>query len=289
MLSPINGTGDISHQKGNRKMKLKLGIVNVVSTRILDQIGYIDVMRRNLETTLGPDVEIKIEGSANDAEETIMDVMFNPFFSALDGKVVLEKLYKLQEEGCDGVIIACSLDPLLAEARSFLRIPIVGTIEASMFSACMAGPKFGFLVHRDRRCAEITEEVVARYGLLSRMTPMVYASERLALLLMDAYKKPEIVREEILSGCKEVIEKGAHSVILGGIGLANLVTACGISEVPEYRAPVFDPICVGAQMLRYRVELQRSLGIPPKSHVSSYRPLPAQLQKQVMQSYGFAC
>jgi Asp/Glu/hydantoin racemase len=269
-------------------MKMKLGIVNTVANHLLEESGYLDIQRRNLGRALGPDVQLVFEGSANDVPEARMDVMFNPFFSSLDGRVILEKLYKLQEDGCDGVIVSCSMDPHLTEARSILRVPIVGAIEASMFSACMAGPKFGFLAHRDRRCGEIMEDAVARYGLLSRMTPMVYASERLSALMKEGYRNPEAVREEVLKGCKDVIEKGAHSVIIGGIGLANLVTACGISEVPEYGAPVFDPICVGAQMVRYRVGLQRSMGLPPASRASTYRRLPAQMEKAIMQSFGFA-
>ena len=117
---------------------------------------------------------------------------------------------------------------------------------------------------------------------------MVYASERLAEHMYEAYQKPEIVRDDILSGCAEVIDKGAHSVIIGGIGLANLVTACGISEVPEYGAPVLDPLCVAAHMLRYRVELQRSLGIPPSSQVSTFRRLPDELQSTTLRSFAFA-
>lgn len=267
---------------------MKIGIVNTVSNRILEEMGYIEVQRDNLHRALGTDIEFLFEGSSNDDNETFMDVMFNPFFSALDGRVILEKLYRLQEQGCDAVVISCSMDPLLAEARSVLRIPIVGTIEAAMLTACMAGPKFGFLVHRDRRCAEATEDAVVRYGLRSRMSPMVYASEQLSESMYEAYKNPEIIREELLSGCAEVIEQGAHSVIIGGIGLANLVTACGISEVPGFGAPVLDPFSVAVQMLRYRVELQRTLGIPVASQASSYRRLSAPLESAALQSFEFA-
>jgi len=267
---------------------VKIGVVQNVSSRILDRVGYVELQRDNLRSTLGDDVELVFEDSGNDGDDTYMDVMFNPFLSALDGRVMLEKLYLLQEQGCDAVVIACSMDPLLAEARSVLRIPIVGTIEAAMFTACMAGPKFSFLVHRDRRCAEATEEAVVRYGLRSRMTPMVYASERLAELMLSAYREPEVVRDEVLAGCAEVIELGAHSVIIGGIGLANLVTACGIAEVPGYGAPVLDPISVAVHMLRYRVGLQRSLGIPPASQAGGYRRLPEELERTTLRSFAFA-
>lgn len=268
-------------------MKMKIGVVNTASKRLIEQIGLLSLQRENLTRSLGHDVEVVIEFSGSDIPEAAYDVMFNPFLSSLDGKVILEKLFQLQEDGCDGVIIACTCDPLLAEARALLRIPIVGVIEASVLSACMAAPKFGILVHPDRRVAEKAEELVARYGLQSRMTPMVYASGRLAELMDQALKTPEIVREELLSGCREVVEKGAHSVILGGGALGSLATACGISEVPDYGAPVFDPICVAAHMIRYRVDLQRSLGIPPISRVGAYRQLPAALMKRVMQSFQF--
>ena len=270
-------------------MKMKIGVVNVVSNDLLEAVGYLALQRRNLEKTLGPDVEIVVESGENGGLETWSEVLFNPFFSSLDGKKILEKLYKLQKMGCDGVIISCTQDPLLNEARALLRIPIVGTVEASIFSACMAGQKFGFLIFPERRVAEITEAMVARYGLLSRMAPMVDASERLEAVMMEAFKDPELAREELTKGCREVIEKGAHSVILGGTSFSNIATALGISQVPEYGAPIFDPICVGAEMLRYRIGLERSLGIPPVSHAGTFRRFPAEFEQPVMKSLGFAC
>jgi Asp/Glu/hydantoin racemase len=275
-------------------MKTKLGVVNVVATPMVEKYGYAGLQKKNLQRILGPDVELVFDsgnnqgaGGENDLK-TYGEVLYNPFFTSLDGKVILEKLYKLQEEGCDGVVISCTLDPVLKEARALLRIPIVGTIEASVLSACMAGSKFSFLVHPERRCAEITEELVARYGLTSRMTPMVFASERYGELVYTAFNNPEIVREEIVNGCKEVIEKGAHSVILASTSLALLATASGIAEVPEYGAPVFDPLSVAARMVLYRIGLQRSLGIPPTSRAGVYRQFPAEFEKQVMQSLDFA-
>ena len=269
-------------------MKMKLGVVNVVSSSILDKWGYLALQEKNLRRVMGDDVEIVYESGNNCIEETSIELLFNPFFTFLDGKVLLEKLYKLQESGCDGVIISCSLDPVLAEARSLLKIPVVGAVEACVHSACMAGPKFGFLVHRDRRCKEMTEDAVWRYGLQGRMTPSVYGSERYDELVLDAFKNPELVREEIVNGCKEVLEQGAHSVILGSTSLANLATACGISSIPGYDAPVFDPICVGAKMIEYRVGLQRSLGIPPTSRAGTYRPFPEAHRKEAMSVFEFA-
>lgn len=266
---------------------MKIGVVNVVANSLLEAAGYLALQRRNLEKALGPNVELVIESGANDDFETCLELLFNPFFTSLDGRNILEKLYQLQEDGCDGVIISCTQDPLLVEARSLLHIPIVGAVEASILSACMTGEKFGFLMFRDRRVAEITENIVARYGLQSRMAPMVYASERLSKVMMEAFHDPELARDELAKGCRDVIESGAHSVILGGTSLSNIATACGISQVPEFNAPVFDPICVAARMLRYRIELQHSLGIPPTSRAGIFRQFPAPVEAQLMQSFGF--
>ena len=267
---------------------MRIGVVNVVANHLLDQVGNLSLQAENLQRCLGPDVEVVFDSSDNDDPETCLDVLFNPFLSMLDGKVVLEKLHRLQENGCDGVIVACTMDTVLSEARALLRIPIVGLIEASVLSACMAGPKFSFLVHRDRRCVELTEELVVRYGLSSRMTPMVLGSARYDELMLEAFRNPEIVRKEIVAGCHEVIDRGAHSVILASAALSTLATALGIAEVPGLGAPVFDPLCVGAQMLKYRIGLQRSMGIPPTSRASTFRQLPPQSDQKVRQALGFA-
>jgi len=269
-------------------MKMKIGVVNVACLPMLEQWGYLQLQEQNLRRVLGDDVELVFEGSNNSVEETSIELLFNPFFTSLDGRVLLEKLYKLQEEACDGVIISCSLDPVLAEARSLLSIPIVGALEASILTACTAGPKFGFLIPGDRRCKEMTGDVVEKYGLLGRMSPMVDASDRYEELTLAAFKNPELVREEIMTGCKEVIERGAHSVILASTSLANLATANGISQVPEYGAPIFDPICIGAKMLAYKIDLQRSMQIPQTSRAGVLQPFPKQFAKDVMSSFGFA-
>ena len=274
--------------------KMKIGVVNVVATAQVEKYGYAALQKKNMQKVLGPDVELVFDSGNNEGAggdnvlKTYGEVLYNPFFTSLDGKIILEKLYKLQESGCDGVIISCTLDPVLKEARALLRIPIVGTIEASILSACMTGQKFSFLVHRERRCVEITEELVTRYGLLSRMSPMVMASERYNELVYTAFSNPDLVKQEIVDGCREVIEKGAHSVILASTSLALLATACGLSQVPEYGAPIFDPLCTGAQMLKYRIELQRSLGIPATSQAGTFRPFPAQYRQQVMKAFEFA-
>ena len=230
-------------------MSLKIGVVNVVSNDLLEAVGYLALQRQSLRKALGPDVEIVVESGANGGLETWSEVLTNSFFSLLDGKIILEKLHQLQESGCDGIMISCTQDPLLNEARA----------------------------------------IVAKYGLLSRMAPMVEASPRLEALMMDAFKEPEIAREELVKGCREVIELGAHSVILGGTSLSNIAAACGLSSVPEYGAPIFDPVCVGARMLRYRIEVQRSLGIAPTSQAGVFRSFPAQFERPVMKSLGFSC
>lgn len=274
-------------------MKMKLGVVNVVTTEMAEKYGYAGLQKRNLERVLGPDVELVFDSGDNEGAggehdiSTYGEVLYNPFFTFLDGKVILEKLYKLQEEGCDAVIVSCTLDSVIKEARSLLRVPIVGTIEASIFSACMTGEKFSFLVHPERRCVEITEDLVRRYGLISRMSPMSTASARYGELVYGAFNNPEIVRAEIENGCRQVVENGAHAVILASTSLALLATALGISEVPEYGAPVLDPLSVAAMMVQYRVGLQRTLGIQSASRAGVFKRFPEQFEHQVMKSLGF--
>jgi Asp/Glu/hydantoin racemase len=120
------------------------------------------------------------------------------------------------------------------------------------------------------------------------MGEMVYCSQRYDELVLEAFKKPELVKDEILNGCREVIEKGAHSVILGSTLLANLATACGIARIAECDAPIFDPICVGVKMLEYRIGLQRSLGIPPISRAGSYRLSASDFVNTTMKHFDFA-
>lgn len=270
-------------------MKMKICIVSPYSEALLDSWGYNDLLKKNLNAALNKDTEVVFKFSKDIEPYAAGDLIFNSFSTYLNGTVLLEKMYEAQEEGCDGVMACCACDPVLDAARGLLKIPIVGCTEAGVLSACMCGPKFGLLSYRDRRCGEMAEDNVIRYGLAGRMTETVYTEEKYDGALAAAYKNPEMGREAILEVCKKVIEKGAHSVVIASAALSSIATAAGITKVPEYDAPVFDVTLAAAKMLEYRIALQKQLGIPPISHAGHYKPFSEKFFDQTMKTFQFSC
>jgi allantoin racemase len=63
---------------------------------------------------------------------------------------ILKSLIAAEQEGFDGISIACFLDPALDEARQLLTIPVTGLAESSLHLACMMGNKFAIITSSDR-------------------------------------------------------------------------------------------------------------------------------------------
>ena len=82
-----------------------------------------------------------------------------------------------ENDGVDAAIIACCADPGLLEAQRFVKIPVIGPLQAAVALAAARGAKVGMLSpdeHGRRRIANLTDRLLRAYGLSGAFTSVVF-------------------------------------------------------------------------------------------------------------------
>jgi allantoin racemase len=180
---------------------------------------------------------------------------------------VVEQALAAQAEGADAVMVACSGDPGVAEARTLLSIPVVGPMEAALHLACTYGRKVGIVTVADRSWIEYCEMLAEASGLSSRLAGVRPIQTPSAVAFTEGFSKPAVIAEEIAANARALVEAGANSVVIGSAGLSVMASAAGLASVPGLDAPIFDCLSVGFKTAELRAQLQVRMGVPPCSRV----------------------
>ncbi len=149
----------------------------------------------------------------------------------------------------DAVLIGMSFDTGLWAAREMLEIPVLGMTEAALLVACTLAPRLGLVV-LGPRSAEIYREVVAGYGLTSRLAGIEALSATPRDLLADA----DGVERAVLESVERLrTTTGADVVVLAGAVMA------GMPQRLQGRAPIplVDGISSGVTLAEALVRLQK--------------------------------
>lgn len=132
----------------------------------------------------------------------------------------------------DVVALACFGDPGLAALKEIASQPVVGMAEASCLEAAAKG-RFA-IVTGGARWASMLREFVATMGLAEQLATV----ETVAPSGADIARDPEAALALLEAACRQCVDQGAESVILGGAGLAGLADRIA-SRVP---LPVIDSL-----------------------------------------------
>lgn len=247
---------------------MKICIVNINEESVSGP--YTELLEKNFNRIKRDDTELgwKYVKQLKRATDTVMS-----YFIQLNKTEILEGFYEADKEGYDGAMVACSGDPGVYEAKEITNIPVVGPMEAALFTACMYGYKFGIVTVADRRWAEYCEDMTVRYGIRGRLSGV----ERISVPSAEAFTKGfldlERMGKEIVDKSKKLVEGGANSIVIGSAGLSTMASAAGVSKVPEFDAPIFDCLSIGLKMTELRVDLQKKAGIPAVSRVGAHEML----------------
>ena len=145
------------------------------------------------------------------------------------------------ENGCEGLVIACFDDPGLGACREIFDGPVVGICEAAMHAASFIATSFS-VVTTLPRSIPIVESLAHQYGM-SRFCRRVRAADLPVLALEDgANGAREKVRDEIV---RAVAEDRSEAVILGCAGMADLTE--WLTE--QAGVPVIDGIVAATKMV----------------------------------------
>lgn len=194
------------------------------------------------------------------------------YINSLD---VVHRFHEASEDGFDGIMVACSGDPGVIQARSVSRVPVVGPMAASMHWACEYGSKFGVVTTADRSWYEAVEMIVEANGLMRRCSGIRGIEIPSKEAFTRGFVEPSFVADEIERQSRRLIEEGANSIVIASAGLSCIAAVSGLREVAGLEAPIFDVLSVGLKTLEMRVELTTKAGFPPVSRVGMGEHFPS--------------
>lgn len=180
---------------------------------------------------------------------------------------VVDQILAAESEGADAVMVACSGDPGVAEARTLVSIPVVGPMEAALHLACAYGRKVGIVTVQDRSWVEYCEMLTESCGLHDRLAGIRSIQTSSATAFTEGFSQPEVIAREIAENASALIAQGANSIVIGSAGLSVMASAAGLSSVPNCEAPIFDCLSVGLKTAELRADLHKKMGVPVYSRV----------------------
>ncbi len=130
---------------------------------------------------------------------------------------LLAEIRRGEEEGVDGIVVACFDDPAIGACRELATGPVIGICEAAMHAAVMIASSFS-VVTTLPRSVPIIEDLALRYGMERRCRRV-----RAADIPVLALEEEGDARQRILAEVRAAVaEDRCEAVILGCAGMADL-------------------------------------------------------------------
>ena len=207
---------------------------------------YFDGMRERARRIARADTEVDFVGmpAGTYGGKAPANVVVYPYLMSLHHQSILDNAYTAQQHGYDVFVLGSVQDPAIDEARSLLRIPVVGYGESAMHVGCMLGRKFGIVVFQ-HRLDQIMDMRIERLGLGTRAV----ATGLMGVSFEDvgnALKDPGKVLGLFETAARQAIERGAEAIIPGQLYLSEAVARAGLARIDE--VPVVDALTVTIKM-----------------------------------------
>ena len=187
-------------------------------------------IRKALST---PEVELLVANIKNGPLS--LESSFDAAFAA---PFILQEVIKAKRQGCDAVVIDCSVDPMLRAAREATDIVVVSAGECSHHAAMMLCDRFSIITVMPIS-AKIIRENVQKYGYAGRIAS-VRAANVPVLELDDEEKAFKGIREAAEAAIQE---DGAEAIVLGCTGMM-----AAQKRLQEHLGiPVIEPLTIGVQ------------------------------------------
>jgi allantoin racemase len=247
---------------------MNVGVVHVTTEAASG--AYTELITANLERAKNPQTTIVHRYVSHMRRATDTALAYPTLLNKAD---VIEQMLELERDGADSVLVACSGDTGVGEARSLLRIPVVGPMEAAMTLACSYGWRFGILTVEDPTWASFMDQLVHVYGFGSRYSGLRRLETPTAVVFTRGFEDPELVRGDIEARAREVVADGADVIVIGSAGLSTFATSFGLARLEDPVVPIFDVISIGLKFAELRAELQERLGVPPVSRAGWHAEL----------------
>jgi len=249
-----------------------------------DLPAYEKLMREHIGNVVRPDTEVVLHGmlpGTYPANYPGDDIAYRFLFTMHSMQWAVHALNA--EAGGFDAFAMCSLpDPMLAEVRTLVDIPVIGCGETCFQLAAEKGRRFGMLLFIDRMAARYLQQVEA-LGLSRNCVGVEPVGFRFNDVLA-AFGKPGELIDRFRTAARRLIEAGAQAIIPGEIPLNVLLATEGVDHVDG--VPLIDSLAVTLKKAEATVDARVSGSPAPVRRGWSGEPPPRQRVLQVLDFYG---
>ncbi|MFT3865107.1 MAG: aspartate/glutamate racemase family protein [Solirubrobacterales bacterium] len=261
---------------------MRIGVVHVNTEEASGP--YTELITANLERAKRDDTEIEHRYVRHLRRATDTAIGYPTLLNKVD---VVNEMLELERGGADAVLVACSGDPGVSEARSLLHVPVVGPMEAAMGLVLGYGWRFGIVTVADPTWSAHMDQVVHNHGLTARYAGQRVLETPTAKIFTEGFERPEIVRDDIAARSREMVEAGAEAILIGSAGLSTFASHFGIAGIEEPATPIFDVISTGFKVAELRAELKAKLGVPEVGRGGWYSEFDERNRQRVHRLFGW--
>jgi Asp/Glu/hydantoin racemase len=222
--------------------------------------GYKELILEHYAAYQRPGTEIIVHGVRDDVSETAARIAGRAvnyaYLHRFHDTQIIENVRRAEREGYDAVIIGVLQDPGLREARSVVKMPVLGYGEVSMLTACMHGSRFTFVaINPDMD--PLIRSMIREQGLEPRAAPTAYMDCGYQDLADAVAGRPERFLSAFKAAAQQAMRRHGVDVLLPGQTIiAELLWRAGIREVDG--ALVLDPRLPLLRMTEMLVDMRRA-------------------------------
>ncbi len=226
-----------------------------------------------------PGTEVYVAGTRFEMTE----IEFFRYIHHFHSLQLLNNYLKAEKEGYDAVLIGCTFDTALAEAREMLSIPVVGMFQTGCHMAAMLGRKFA-VVTSSEPFAEHFSEMVDSYGLQGRFQG-AYVWQATVPEMHSLVSNPGSIIGKIKAAAKRAIADGA-SVIIPVSGLTMVLAHdSGLTKTGIDGVPVLDMVGIGVKTAEALVDL-KEVGVTASRKLQVYGSPSREFLKKSLDAYA---
>jgi allantoin racemase len=239
--------------------------------------SYCDVLREHVTAVVPPEVTVDVHGSypGSYLGSTPAEILRYPVIKHLIQEQILDHCLAAERAGYDGIVLASFSEPLLAEVRSLVDIPVASMPESTLLVGCSCAAKVGFVTLTPGSVPRVAH-LVANHGLTQRVGGIVALdppiTESILVAILNGDADPEPVLFAFMAAVRRLVIAGADLVIPAEGALNEVLWSQGVREVDG--ATVLDDLAVVMSYAQMLVQLKRIAGLGPTRLISYPRADP---------------
>lgn len=231
---------------------MKLGVIQPVPFSDIDK-PMVSIFKKNFKSMARKDTAVDLLWLEKGYSEPTY--IWTESYNAIE---ICKTCFRAWGKGYDGIVIGCTQDPGLIEARSIVGIPVTGVTESSAVFASTLGKNFSFVCLLPSEAASI-EDRIKRYGLSDRLASIRH-TKLSAVEAKELYERPEKLTSVFIDVARKAIQEDKAEVIIAGCTiLSSLLTHRKKHMIDN--VPIIDPVWAGIKMVEVLVDLKASYGI----------------------------